>query len=938
MSQTTVLATSPRIVVPDPRSKKTPPINNNNTTKKNPRLNTITYKHEISQRLFKEVPGERTRRLEAQKEKEIEEQRRLEEERKASEPSEFTRLQERRQQEYESLDFLAENRKVLRKKNAEIVAENLNNDYKNYLHKRIRYPAESERELKNNLKTNYSNKSVFEQNRSERELKYQDQRKLDYATSVKRQNLLIEKLRDEFKNNLTFYLTQCQKYSDLTTNTALDLTTNLSNSITNSIIQSAIKLQEVSDAISFVPFYYKEVQQLFQQHRLVFDTTSVEIPDFQAELFKSKLLPETVTVFTTLLETFQPELMTPKIITRSGRAICVITKPLVFSREQSLQLAEEIGWKPVFVEDFEKPAEEIFTMLSTTRQDIVIFGFPRTPAELSEVYELFNPTLDRNDDEEESILPKPIPTQVVPFDKIIELDIEDQVVLSDALAELEDPQTKEKIDVRTLENDDVHKICRLQQAEDPYLDIPQYPKRSVTLQANFDLIKEHYPHLYNIIEINERSVTQDLVQQLKEIVDPIETPIAPQYPPNTILQSLQAQLEPVTPELKEYFVNQWKNIEQTYNAALKRVFKLINETHLSMVEHLTKARKEMEAFLCRPGNSQHLVIEFQQWHCTQVERCMRRMQKVKDECTLRLNALREQLLLIETDRKAEEEAKQKDLLNAPFRATLFEIMSNAYTLLAQAEIDRWTSTRTLLMDFNQIITQNELVAPIPHKKLPLTDTKNDKKKKPASKARGTPTSKSRLDSKLPVFDLALVENIENIKKFVNEATCVYTPVTAPTSTRTKARQTKDKNPLAPHKIPAIEEFQAAFRDDDTFFISQLDKVSRMAQEEITTIQQAFDAFVDDSSHWILTHFERRKAIADTAIAYMQQKVNDEQQINQLIFFSEDKCSVDYTQLLCANEESPKIPQPFPEEMIAEANAGHSEKLIQLLSAYLTTVE
>ena len=48
------------------------------------------------------------------------------------------------------------------------------------------------------------------------------------------------------------------------------------------------------------------------------------------------------------------------------------------------------------------------------------------------------------------------------------------------------------------------------------------------------------------------------------------------------------------------------------------------------------------------------------------------------------------------------------------------------------------------------------------------------------------------------------------------------------------------------------------------------------------------------------------------------------------------CTVDYTQLLVANEESPKIPQSFPEDIISEANAGNAEKLYEKISLYLTT--
>ena len=118
-------------------------------------------------------------------------------------------------------------------------------------------------------------------------------------------------------------------------------------------------------------------------------------------------------------------------------------------------------------------------------------------------------------------------------------------------------------------------------------------------------------------------------------------------------------------------MSQWRRITTNYEETVERSFELLHESHLLLISHLGKARQEMQEFLRRPGSSQHLVVEFQEWHSQQVERSMRRLQKVKDECSLRLNSLRENLLQIENDRKSEEENKQKDLLNAPFRTKLF---------------------------------------------------------------------------------------------------------------------------------------------------------------------------------------------------------------------------------------------------------------------------
>jgi hypothetical protein len=303
---------------------------------------------------------------------------------------------------------------------------------------------------------------------------------------------------------------------------------------------------------------------------------------------------------------------------------------------------------------------------------------------------------------------------------------------------------------------------------------------------------------------------------------------------------------------------------------------------------------------------------------------MRRMQRVKDECYLRLGTLREQLLQIENERKTEEEARQKELMNATLRSTLFELVNNACTVLAQAELDRWTSTRVLMIDFNQVISDVDLVPALPHKKLShLIDPSRAPQRKGVKKpVRPASLTRTRAESKLQPFDSPLFEQLESVKKFVSDASVIYIRATTPISNRARGRPVKDKNPFAAHKISALEEFLGAFSDDDVYILARLDEIAEIAREEIQDVQQAFDAFVEDSSRWIQEHFERRKSIIDTAIAYLLNRVNDEAQLNHLVILEEDRCVVDLRQLLVPNEEVPKVPAPFPVELTQDI-AGRS---------------
>lgn len=853
-------------------------------------------------------------------------------------------LKHRRKEEEACFDFLSMNRAQLRKMNADRVDKLLNEQYKKYLHRRISLKSEPEVELCSKLKANYENKQVLIKNREERNEEYVIQRKRDYAISQDRVKLLVNKLRDEYEDRVQELLRRVEEYREKTVSHDLQMVSDICSSTTDLIISSSIRLREVADAVSFTPVYYSNSLPFFNQIPLHFDQKYPDIPLFESKLYKTQLNRETSRLFVTLLEQFQPESMTPKLIHRISKAICVVMKPLVFNKEQCRSIAAAIGWEPVFVEELEDAPMEVFRILTTNSSNFIVFGFPRSIQEFDELHRLFNPNLKQNiidNAENNTILPRPIPDDIQPFDLIIELDIDDEIIVRDVLATHQDSESLEIFDIRSILIEDENKVIRIHPIVDPYHDIPQFPSRSVVLKRNFEILEEKFSEKYQRITITSRTVSDDLILKIREYADTITLPPEPFYPSDTMMESLIPQVEVVTPQLREFFVQQWNQIEKAYHDSVHSVFQLINNAHLSMVEHLQKARREMILFLSRPGGSQHLITEFQHWHSTQVERCMRRMQRVKDECTLRLNTLREQLLTIEADRKNEEESKQKDLLNAPFRAALFEVLSNSYVILAQAEVDRWTSTRALLMDFNQIITSSELVPPLQRRKLGIVmeTAKTDKKKNPPKKqVKATPANKSRLDGKLPAFELPLLEIIETVKKFISEASCIYIPITAPVSTRNKARQAKDKNPLAIHRINAIEEIQAAFRDDDAYLVSRLDKISQMATDDINSVQQAFDSYIDDSSLWIENHFKRRRAVVDTAVAYMQQKVNEEEQLNQLICFSEEFCTVDYTQLLVPTEESPKIPPAFPAEIIQESVSGLAEPLLQKISQFGVEVD
>jgi len=431
------------------------------------------------------------------------------------------------------------------------------------------------------------------------------------------------------------------------------------------------------------------------------------------------------------------------------------------------------------------------------------------------------------------------------------------------------------------------------------------------------------------LALEQRGMGPDVLALVGPVLSAVAVPPPPTYPPDTVHADLMEIVRGMSAELKAFFVAQFESIELAYTESIKRAFEILNRAHLEMVRHLERARAEVRHFLVRPGVSQRGVTEFQRWHCDQVERCMRRMPKVKDECSLRLVGVRDGLMQIENERKAEEEAKTKDLLNAPFRTTLFELVSNACTLLAQAEIDRWASTRCVLVDANQVISDTELVPPLPRKKLNMVVDPSRLAKKGAKRpTRETPTNKIRGGCRLGALETPLFEQLEMIKRFVSDAAVVHASTPALVSMRGKPRVPKDRSPFAAHKITTLSEFRVAFEDDDVYIVARMDEIAEMVRDEIQVVQQAFDAFTDDSAEWIQAHYLAMQAIADTAVAYMARKVSEEAQMNQFVLLDESRCVVNLPKLLVATEKSPKISPSFAEALVKGAVAADPEAVMR----------
>jgi hypothetical protein len=72
---------------------------------------------------------------------------------------------------------------------------------------------------------------------------------------------------------------------------------------------------------------------------------------------------------------------------------------------------------------------------------------------------------------------------------------------------------------------------------------------------------------------------------------------------------------------------------------------------------------------------------------------------------------------------------------------------------------------------------------------------------------------------------------------------------------------------------------------------------------------------------------------DTSIGYLFEKVNAEAQVNEVVFLQEDKCVVDCTKLLVANEQKLQIPPKFPDNVVNLALTANAETLLREVLAF-----
>ncbi|KAH0802783.1 sperm flagellar protein 2 isoform X1 [Histomonas meleagridis] len=561
----------------------------------------------------------------------------------------------------------------------------------------------------------------------------------------------------------------------------------------------------------------------------------------------------------------------PELARRRCRSVCILFKPLLFTDEDLAHISECVGFKPIFANQFENRIDELFNELIACEEDCFVFGFPHTIEEYNSLSEKFRP-VPTNGNKLTNLLPLPNPSVMNPFDMIIELDISNEIILRDVLSQVYNTETNEQYDIRNINLNTESEIVKLENVPDPKFDIIQFPLRTSTMKTNFQIIQQKFSNIYHKIELNTREINGDLINKIKELVSNIQTPTEPSYPTDVMFQTLLEPIQSLSDEIKTFFVEHWNTIHQTYESTVSNIFTVINSTHLKLIKHLQNARNEMREFLLRPSSSQSLVFDFQQWHCSQVERGMRKVQKVKDECFIRLNALHDSLIQIENERKSEEEIKQKELFDIPLRTALFEIINNCFTYLTQAEIDRWTSTNSLISDLNQILTNTDLVTPIPRKKLNLyVDPSHLSQRKGFKKVRISGSNKPKTEDKTQTFESPLYEQIEGIKKYISDASLTYVHTTTPISTRTRNRLIREKNPFILSKINGTDEIISALSDDDSYLITVLEQISEMLSYELQVIQKSFESFSTDSTEWIQSNYETRKSVVETAVGYMMRK-------------------------------------------------------------------
>ncbi|ORZ39401.1 hypothetical protein BCR44DRAFT_1426463 [Catenaria anguillulae PL171] len=185
----------------------------------------------------------------------------------------------------------------------------------------------------------------------------------------------------------------------------------------------------------------------------------------------------------------------------------------------------------------------------------------------------------------------------------------------------------------------------------------------------------------------------------------------------TGIEPLKESKKDPSPRLLFVLADEWAVIETAFTNTMKFLFRSLRRERETLLVYFYEVKRHFERFVTRPDTKQDVLREFQD-DFNALEDDLRGDIDAKAELHHRTEDMRDKLWAISDERKEQAENERISIVTSHFVEDHYLLIMDVYISMMQAELDRFSLTRHLLIDYARD-TQQMLVTEVLPKMLVL---------------------------------------------------------------------------------------------------------------------------------------------------------------------------------------------------------------------------
>lgn len=404
---------------------------------------------------------------------------------------------------------------------------------------------------------------------------------------------------------------------------------------------------------------------------------------------------------------------------------------------------------------------------------------------------------------------------------------------------------------------------------------------------------------------------------------------------------------------------EWSTIESAYTSILKFAFRSLRREENNSIEYFHNTQINFQAFLARPDKEQVLVDLFQS-EFNILEDDLRSDPDVKAELHQRCEDLRERLWELSDRRREETEAERLSIIEDRWVEDYSHVLVNIYITMLQAEVDRHQSTRQLLADYYQDVSEFAL-QDISHQtyKIPLVSSASAypvdvsthliaaqnqsaiklQSQKPGAKPAVSASSSGQKDNRKVdknqaqqkvdiapgkhVIPLTLEKDpinvdYENVSFPDIQAACDFVlsnvlNIEISSDQKKASKETKEAPKVEIYEEEKTEQ-QKANDADDKILLMRVERIKNKCIEHLKAFRsRAYRVFIDLDEKIGQRFSAEMKAVKDM-VTIIKEVIEAEQKIPNKLFLFGEKFFVDFGSLMYEPEPEPRPVSPLEKQM------------------------